>query len=144
MKKIIALVAIVALSFSARAGYVRIVNATGVPITGTFMCWATDIPATGTPYHWGGTIPVTLNTGPTFWPTVEDFYIATTGTTSSWMMYSGFGLTGFQFQPIGSCFGFAVQLSGSWTHSCGMAMGGTFTVTSTYDPIAGNMQVNIF
>ncbi len=139
MKKIIALLAIVAMGFSAKAASVTIVNNLPFSVTGNFdNVWLTGAGAAS----WSGTTPVTIPGfgGSLFYATTNDFFYATTGGTS-FFPPTAF-LYGWWFTPIGSlCGQFYGQGGLTQNYPCGAVGFGYsgFTVST----VAGTTNTTI-
>ncbi len=145
MKKIIALLAIVAMSFSAKAAAVSIVNTTGMPISGYFGLVNILNGAGPGGAGWLGGPTVTIPVTGISFANIEAFHVWTMGvpsgpgyTAPAWRLY----LT--NFYPVGSSCGFYTQNNGTWNIPCstvpspftGLAVTQSITATVTTITIA--------
>ncbi len=130
MKKIIALLAIVAMSFSSKAAYVNIINNTNIPISGTFgHCWSEGIG--GTAFIGGALLTIPAFGGSLSYTSVGDFMGAAMGSTAPSLPASA-TLYGWYFSGPG-CISFGMQNTSYMQRACGM-FGGMitgYTVTAT-------------
>ncbi|GEM_PF-1743221 len=146
MKKIIALLAIVVASFSAKAGSVVINNMTSMPLTGRIGGQIIGYPSMTGGFTWyaGGTIVTIPAMGITF-PDVASFYSWSTGGASlplpapmsMWYLWAA------NFTPVGGwCGTWAMQDGASHTYSACTTFPFGYTV-SMYQTSPGNIQIDI-